>query len=63
MGPWLRRFSLSAFTALLCAGFCAADIESAKRAYQQKDYATAFNELTPLAGQGDSDAQVVLGKM
>jgi len=64
MGSWLRRFSLSAFTALLCAGFsAAADLESAKRAYQQKDYATAFQESTVLAGQGNSDAQVILGKM
>jgi len=64
MRSWLRRFSLCAFTTLLCAAFsAAADLESAKRAYQQKDYATAFKELMPLAEQGNPDAQLILGKM
>ncbi len=64
MRSWLWRFSLCAFTTLLCVGVSApADVESAKRAYEQKDYATAFKELTPLAEQGNAEAQVVLGKM
>jgi len=41
----------------------AADLESAKRAYQDKDYAKALKELTPLADQGNADAQCILGKM
>src|SRR5215468_9791298 len=49
---------------LLSASFCAgSDLTSAKRAYQEKDYVTALKELTPLAGQGDAEAQMILGKM
>jgi len=60
----LQRFSLSAFIVLLSVSFsAAADLASAKDAYQQKDYATAFKELTPLAGKGNADAQFILGKM
>ncbi len=64
MGSWLERLSLCSFTILLCAGFCdGADLKSAKRAYEQKDYSTAFKEFTPLAEQGNAEAQVNLGKM
>ena len=64
MRSWLPRLSLCVFTILLCAGFsAAADLESAKRAYQQKDYATAVKEFTVLAEHGNSDAQLILGKM
>jgi TPR repeat protein len=64
MGSRLRGLLLGAFTILLCAGFSAgADLKSAKRAYQQKDYATAFKEFTALAGQGNADAQFILGRM
>ncbi len=64
MGSWVRRISLCAFTILLCASFSAgADLASAKRAYEQKDYATALKELTPLAEKGDADAQFILGKI
>jgi TPR repeat protein len=64
MGSWVRRISLCAFTTLLCAGFSAGtDLESARRAYEQKDYATAFKQFTPLAGQGNADSQFFLGKM
>ena len=45
---------------MLCA---AADLESAKRAFRDKDYAKAFKEVTPLADHGDPDAQCLLGKM
>lgn len=61
---WLRRFLLGVFTILLCSLLVrAADLESAKRAFEQKDYATAFKELTPLAEKGNADAQLILGKM
>ena len=64
MHSWLRRFSPCAFTIIMCASLCvAADLESAKRAYEQKDYASAFKELTPLAEKGNADAQLLLGKM
>lgn len=60
----LRRVIPCAFAILLCVGLSAgADLESAKRAYEQKDYATALRELMPLAKQGNADAQLILGKM
>jgi len=60
----LRTFSLFTSSFLLCVGLsAAADLESAKRAYEQKDYATALKESTPLAEQGNADAQVLLGRM
>ena len=59
-----QRFSLCGFAILLCATLSvAADLASAKDAYQQKDYATAFKELTPLVEKGNADAQFILGKM
>ena len=64
MRSWLRRFLVCAFTILLCSRLsAAADLEAAKRAYQQNDYATAFKEFTPLAEQGNEEAQLFLGKM
>jgi TPR repeat protein len=60
----LRKFSVCVSTVLICAGLsAAADLASAKRAYEEKDYATALKELTPLAQQGNADAQFLLGKM
>lgn len=60
----LRKFSVCVSAIMLCAGLsAAADLGSAKRAYEEKDYATAFKELTPLAEQGNADAQFLLGKM
>jgi TPR repeat protein len=60
----LERFSLFVFTILLCAGLSAgADLESARRAYQQKDYGAAAKEFTVLAEQGSEDAQLTIGKM
>jgi len=64
MGLSPRLFSTFAFTMLICASLAAgADIESGKRAYEQKDYATALKEFVPLAEQGNSAAQLFLGKM
>jgi uncharacterized protein len=60
----LQRFLLGALTILLCSLLsAAADLESAKRAYEQKDYATALKEFTPLAEQGNAWAQLFLGRM
>lgn len=60
----LQHLSLCIFISALCSMPCAAaDLESAKRAFQDKDYAKAFKEVTPLADQGDPDAQCLLGKM
>jgi len=64
MGSWLRSFSLGGLTILLCASFSAGqDLASAKGALEQKDYATALKELTPLAEQGNAEAQARLGEM
>jgi TPR repeat protein len=64
MCSWVRRTFLCAFTTLLCASLSAgADLASAKRAYQQEDYAAALKELTPLAEKGNADAQLILGQM
>jgi uncharacterized protein len=64
MRSWLLPLSLGVFSVLLCTGFCiGADLKAAKLAYEQKDYATAFNQLTPLAEQGNAEAQLDLGKM
>src|SRR5215471_10813027 len=64
MPSWLQRFLLCTFTILLFPNFsAAADLASAKRAYQEKDYATALKELAPLAEKGNADAQFILAKM
>ena len=61
---WLQRYSLGVLVILLCSTFCVgADLQSAKRAYEQKNYAAALKEFGPLAEQGNADAQLYLGKM
>ena len=51
-------------TIVLCARFSAgADLVSAQRAYEQKDYVTALKESKPLAEQGNAEAQLLLGRM
>lgn len=60
----LQQFSLCVTTILLWAGLAAgADLASANRAYEAKDYATALKEFTVLAEQGNANAQFILGKM
>jgi hypothetical protein len=63
MSSWLRHFSMLALMMFIGASALPADLESAKRAYEQKDYATALKEFTPLADQGKAEAQLYLGKM
>ena len=41
----------------------AGDFQTGLSAYQKRDYATALREWTPLAEQGDADAQYNLGQM
>ncbi len=41
----------------------AADLVSGKRAYAQRDYATALKEFTAAAEQGNAEAQLIVGKM
>ena len=60
----LRQLVVSAVTILLCAGVTAgADLESVQQAYQREDYATALQDATALAKQGQAEAQVILGRM
>lgn len=40
-----------------------ADLAFARRAYEEKDYATALKESTSLAKEGNADAQLLLGRM
>ncbi len=62
--PSLQHCLLYVSTVLLWAGLSSgADLASAKRAYEKEDYTTALKELTPLAEQGDAEAQLILGKM
>lgn len=49
---------------VLCTTFAAAtDMESAKRAYHNKDYPTAAAQFSTLADHGNAEAQLILGKM
>jgi len=51
-------------TIVLGAGLSAsADLVSAQRAYERKDYVTALKESTPLAKHGNAGAQLLLGRM
>jgi len=55
---------LCASTIVLSAGLSrGADLASAKRDYQEKNYAAALKESAPLAEEGNADAQVLLGRM
>src|SRR5579863_6318520 len=56
-------FKLFLIPALFSMAMSAADFESARHAYENKDFATAFKEASPLAEHGDADAQVLLGRM
>ena len=64
-----RRFPSSRFlvclsTLVLSSVFLyGADLQAGQRAYEQKDYASAMKELTPLAQSGRVEAQILLGKM
>src|SRR6516164_1936864 len=58
------QVSLCVATIMLSAGLSAgADLASAKRDYQDKNYDAALKESTPLAEGGNADAQVLLGRM
>ena len=64
MCRWARRSWLFGFALLFCMPVHAAsDLATARRAYKDKDYATAFKVLTPLVKKGNADAEVLLGRM
>jgi uncharacterized protein len=56
----LARYLLL-LSAVLAALSVRADMESAKAAYDRKDYAAAFSEFHSLAQAGDANAQASLG--
>jgi TPR repeat protein len=61
---YLRYFGGCVFAALFCSQVSAAgDFESAKRAYAERDYATAIREFTEVAEEGNAEAQLIVGKM
>jgi hypothetical protein len=51
------------FCLIISATSSFAGLEEGKAAYKNKDYATALKEFSPLAEQGDSNAQYHLGQM
>lgn len=59
---YFRSFFLSLIL-FSCAISLAVDLETAKRAYHDKNYATAANEFAALADKGNAEAQLILGKM
>jgi TPR repeat protein len=62
--PSLRQTFLCVAAIVFAAGLCAgADLASAQRAYEKKDYVTALKEATPVAEQGNADAQLLVGRM
>jgi hypothetical protein len=64
MSSRLRRIAVCTSTMLIWASLsAAADLKSAKHAYERKDYAVALKEFMPIAEQGNAEAQLYLGKM
>src|SRR6266700_360191 len=64
MDSWLQRFSSCVLMILICVSLStAADLKSAKHAYERKDYTVALKEFMPMAEQGNAEAQLYLGKM
>ena len=59
----LRGVLILVLALALPAPVLAADYEAGKEAYDRSDYATALEELRPLAEQGDARAQRLLGYM
>jgi TPR repeat protein len=49
---------------LVCAAVAAAaNLDAAKRAYEQKDYVSAYQYAAPLADNGNAEAQVLIGRL
>jgi len=60
---WARLVAVSLSVLSGATGAQAADLASAKAAYDQKDFETAAQEFLVLAAQGDREAQLAIGKM
>src|SRR5512146_2362507 len=64
MRTWPQRFSLCIFIVLIGSLFsAAAELELATRAYERKDYATAFKEVGAAAEQRNMEAQFSRARM
>ena len=64
MGSGVYRISACVSTMLIWVSLSsAADLKSARNAYERKDYADAMKEFRPMAEQGSAEAQLFLGKM
>src|SRR6516164_2572068 len=62
--PWFRVITFGLFVLLVRLGSStAADLESARRAYEQKEYAVAAPLFLDLAEQGSEEAQLAIGRM
>jgi hypothetical protein len=59
----MKRLALAAVVLAMLVGSAWAGFDEAEAAYFRGDYATALKGLLPLAEQGDSDAQNILGSM
>ena len=64
MSSRLAQFLFCVLSVLLCSEICMAqDFDSAMRAYEKGEYATALTEFTAVAEQGNQEAQLIVGKM
>ncbi len=60
----LSQFLFCLFSVLLCSEMSVAqDFDTAMRAYEKKEYATALAEFTAVAERGNQEAQLIAGKM
>ena len=57
-----KNWILGGLLAMMLASTASAgDLEKGREAYERRDYATAVAELTPLAEDGDAEAQFLMG--
>jgi len=59
----MRKLAFAAAIALMPVGAFGQDFDAGLSAFNRGDYAQAFQELQPLADQGDAFAQAILGVM
>ena len=59
----MKRIFLTAIVAAGLATAAQAGVDSGERAYLAGDYRMALDELLPLAREGDSEAQYIVGVM
>ena len=59
----LRQLAFSVLLAISISGANAQDFDKGVAAYNAGDYQTALKEFLPLAKNGDSDAQEIIGQM